>query len=190
MGSTTRLKQTQFDLSQAMIKFDISQKQQLEYNLAKSLELLRMLNLSKPTYSINEIIELHNILRFIKLSLPPNFWSQKEKEEFVNFGPFIEKILDTYFEKINEENLIEKTTPVISMYISDFVDLFVRYRLYRKVSNQQFMDLMRANKIDGRKLLNSKQLVKTYPRCFKNIVRTNKRNRRTNSKRLIVKHLS
>ena len=145
-------------------------------SISQSFKIAQSLDTSRKRFSINEIIELYNITRYIESGAYLTSWSNQEKEAFKNSLPALHSIITTYFNNISKDNLLRIAKQVDRQYHSDFLALFVKKKLTDRISERQFISVIKKSGIHLRHILHYKSLVDTYGASIESLLLSNPRN--------------
>ena len=113
---------------------------------------------NKVYSNINEILELYNVYRIImspgikaEYTLP---YESKAKRIMVTIAK--------YFSTITDENILDIYLGVSYIYTDDFWSLFEKFKVYERISNTVFQDIINSEETALYKILKQKHVVKYY----------------------------
>lgn len=107
-------------------------------NLERSANLLDSFDEDKEYTDINEVIELYNIQELINKGEYLKLWDKEKKEYYKKLKVPLNKVLGKFFGQINDGNFLKISSSVCIEYVEDYWKLFVKYKVYQKVSGAIF----------------------------------------------------
>lgn len=119
-------------------------------------------------YEINDIIELYNCIKYIDNSCFLNDWSAEYIEKIRKQLKNLNKVIGCFLLKIDDDNIISIINNIDYMYKEDFWELFDTYKVYNRISNLKFDEILK-NRYILEAISNFKNIVKHYG----NIIREN-----------------
>ena len=119
-------------------------------------------------YEINDIIELYNCIKYIDSSCFLNDWSAEYIEKIRKQLKNLNKVIGCFLLKIDDDNTISIINNIDYMYKEDFWELFDTYKVYNRISNLKFDEILK-NRYILEAISNFKNIVKHYG----NIIREN-----------------
>ena len=111
---------------------------------------------AKSAFSLNEIVQLHNILKYLKLS------GTKINDREKAFQGAARQIIGRYFAERGLEDLNEEYASLYRPYQDDFWEVFVGYKVIKKTSAVQLQSFSTLNEIHIRTLLKQKGMCDKY----------------------------
>ena len=132
------------------------------YMLEKALPVLKRLTPSR-TYSINDVLELYNVNKFITAQIFRKDFTNADKSLFNNENKkLINQIIGNTFAKIDEQILESYCEKIKRDYIEDFLELFGKYNVYKKISPDAFVKFIESNHVPLVYILSHEKLVHSY----------------------------
>ena len=131
------------------------------HNFSKALDIMKDLDVNKDNYSINDIIELHNILKFLNDEL----LLQLKKEDYDlcnNSKKALHTIIGKFCGEINESNIKLLLLEVERNYEDDFFELLGKYKIYKRIPGNVFSDIGTIKQYYLSNILANKDLVDNY----------------------------
>lgn len=116
---------------------------------------------AKSAFTLNEIVQLHNILKYLKLS------GTKINEKEKAFQGTARQIIGRYFAERGLEDLNEEYANLYRPYWEDFWEIFVNYKIIKKTSDLQMAAFAKANDIYIGSFLTQKAICDKYKRTLK-----------------------
>lgn len=130
--------------------------------LKKAEPIILAFNETKIYDNINEIIELYNIRNLINADVTLPSWSDEQYKGYKRTAAQFEETIGRFFSHINDENFIEQNQSVAYIYLDDFWTLFVRYKMYKRISPEVILNYLQLPDTTIYKLLVHKELVDYY----------------------------
>lgn len=124
----------------------------------KAKKILDEFDVGETYNDINDVIELYNIYQI--------FTSGAVKEEYIR--PYAAKVKDLmhiisrFFQKIDDDSLRAQYSSVCKAYCSSFWELFVKFKLYDKISSSALRQLLEEDQMSLYNILRRKKLVLQY----------------------------
>lgn len=79
------------------------------------IEVLKALDENTDSYTLDDILELHNIYKYTEISRFPEDFPEENKKYFGDsYKTKINKIINIYATKINNENVVDLTKNIYS----------------------------------------------------------------------------
>lgn len=144
------------------------------YNFNKALDVIKKLQETNDNYSINDILEMFNILKFYNKEWLK--YVEEEKQKLCkNSEKVINKIICKYCKSINEDNLMKLLSEVDLNYIDDFFEFIDKYKIYNRISAPIFEKILKKKEKYLYYILDNKNLVNYYDKEIKqSLVETTK----------------
>ena len=141
------------------------------YHLSKGENILR--SKTKNDYQdINDIIELYNIKQYLDNELYLKSWTQQDitdfKQKAIEYGNVIGKFLS----RINDNNVKTYFDQLLYGYTDSFWKLVNDQKLYKKISAENFRNILTSNPHEIRNILTHKNLVNHYNIVLKDFIFT------------------
>lgn len=156
-------------------------------HLTRAASIVSRFNPSRRRYSINEVIELYSILIYIQQGAYLTTWSAAEKAACLGAKTPLYRAVSGYFNSISGTNFSQKIKRLDRLYISDFLDLFVKFKLHLKVTERQFKNSINSLPISTHALVKNESLVKIYPDLIKATILADAENAEIILKKYLVK---
>jgi len=127
----------------------------------------------KSNYTdINEILELHNLKKYIDNELYLKSWSEDDitsfKQKAIEYGKVIGKFMTT----INDENVIPFYETILLNYIHSFWELVSNQKVFKRISKPNFSSILVNEPHIIHEILIHKGLVNYYNSEIKNFLLT------------------
>lgn len=143
------------------------------YNFNKAIEFVKKLEDDDKYYNINDIIELYNILKFFNESTLDTL-TKEVKDICINSKPKLNKTIKNFCDDINDSNLKKYLNEVDLNYIEDFFEILNKYKIYKKISNNAFEDVLNENENYMRIVITNKELVLKFDEILRKYLLINK----------------
>ena len=141
------------------------------FMLTKALIVLKQLTQNKEYEDINDVIELYNVDKFIQAQI---FRVDFKPEDKALFNKDNEKIikqhLGRFFTKFDENILAEFEEKLDREYIEDFLEVFEKYKIYKKISWDAFKKFICSNHIPTFCILEREKIVNAYEYEIKELI--------------------
>lgn len=138
------------------------------FHLRRVKEIVDQFNSNKVDYDVNEIIEFYNIIKFIDIKAYLITWKEQDIEIIQKVCKEYKRIVACYIKGIDDSNFVELYNKVDRIYKDDFFELLEKYKVYERVSETTFDELLHNEKVCMHYILRNKKLVNYYG----NIIRT------------------
>lgn len=137
----------------------------IEFEKAKNLA--DSFDEDKAYSDINEILELYNVYRIMKspgikgeFTLP---YETKTKRMMASIA--------TYFSNITDENIMDIYLRISYIYVDDFWSLIEKFKVYERISNTVFQDILNNKETTLYIILKQKNIVKHYDAVLADFMR-------------------
>lgn len=133
-------------------------------NLIKIKENIDKFDENKKDYSINEIIELYNITKYVDTECYKSYilnWSDEDILRIKNITQKYKVIIACYFKEISNENIITRYQEIQDDYYDyreDFFELIEKYKIYENISEYTFCELLHTPKVFLEYILKNKNM--------------------------------
>lgn len=111
---------------------------------------------TKSTFTLNEIVQLHNIWKYLNLS------GTKINEKEKAFRGTVRQIIGRYFAERGLDDLNEEYINLYRPYRDDFWEIFVDYQVIKKTSVPQLEEFTKLNDVYISSLLTQKAICDKY----------------------------
>jgi|LSQX01.2.fsa_nt_gb hypothetical protein len=121
---------------------------------------------------VNDILELYNVYRLIDSEMMLKEWTVEYHSHLKGIAkPFMQTIAQ-FFAGVDDYNFIKQEKTVTAGYYDDFWRLFVKFKVYSRISENVFSDYLHDPFTTLYKLLEYKELVYHYDSLFTDVLRT------------------
>ncbi len=129
------------------------------HNLSK-IEVLQVPSLDEM--EINDAIEFYQIKKYFNEGTRAKTWSDSNYEDYQKKCDALNALSYRFFNKINDDNIIDYYNSVEMGFHSDFWALFNNCNLYNSISNDKFRELISGEKISPHDLFLHRNIVNKY----------------------------
>ena len=154
------------------IKFYSQSNLSITWELEKAESILSSFNSNFIYEDINAVIELYNIQQLMNTGVKLNSWDDVQYEKHKNTSKSFSGIIGRFFSKITNDNFIEYTQKVCIDYFDDFWELVVKFKTYKRISEDIFLYYLRLPDSSLHEILKHKDLVDYYNVCLAEFMRT------------------
>lgn len=141
-------------------------------NLILVENILNSFDCSKEYDDINKVLEFYNIQKYLNNKCYLTKWDEETKNRYFDISKKFSGIIGKYFSVINEENIVEIYMKIKSIYYDDFWELFDKYKMYERISNEKFENLLNK-RLNLRSVLVHKKIVNKYANTINRIMMNN-----------------
>lgn len=132
------------------------------YYLKRAEVILKKFSESSNYDDINEIIGLYNTYRYIDSNMFLNTWNEEEIELYKNTIKKFHGVIGKFLAKLVDLNIIEEYLKIDINYRKDFWDLFEKYAVYKRISENMFKQIINLNEESIYEILKHNKIVKKY----------------------------
>lgn len=132
------------------------------YYLLMAENILNKFDSAKNNYTINEIIEFYNIILYIDDELFLKSWTKEYIQKVKDIIKEYKKIIGSYLGNICDENILMLFNDVEVDYKDNFWELIEKYKIYNRVSQNEFVRLLNNKNAYLFQILKNKKLVEYY----------------------------
>ena len=111
---------------------------------------------------INDILEFIEIYKYLTSDIKSNIWSDKELEEYKERSKSLKKIACKYIGTITEDKLISEYRNLYRNYYREFWDAFNRNKLFNRISNKGFIELIKHKPLILTIIMEFKETIHAY----------------------------
>lgn len=131
--------------------------------LLKALAVLKNYDKDGSNYSINDILELYNIQKFIEAK---NFCSDFTDTDKAYFSDYMKKdisrTIGIFCSKFNDSTIVSFTKDIDIGYWEDYWDVFQKYKIYNRIAENTFKKLLEIGNFPMHFVLLQESLVRKY----------------------------
>lgn len=139
--------------------------------LQKAEPTLASFNADGDYNDINKVLELYNIQQLIETGAALTSWTDEIHKRYCALVKQFEPILGRRFGKIDNSSFVETQESVSIIYLDDFWKLFVKFKVYERISSEVMRGYLNKPETTLYKLLMHKELVGHYDEEFAEVLR-------------------
>lgn len=140
------------------------------FYMRPAMKLLDVFDETKVGYSINDILELHNVLLYVEnLALPKDVETSK-LDGYIALKPKLHKVIAIFFNAITEENALDIISGVEFDYHDDLLALLAHYKRYDNISSGVMLRALRSSKVAIWCILANKDIVNKYDQDIRTLI--------------------
>ena len=139
--------------------------------LQKAEPTLASFNADGDYNDINKVLELYNIQQLIETGAALTSWTDEIHKRYCALVKQFEPILGRRFGKIDNSSFVETQESVSIIYLDDFWKLFVKFKVYERISSEVMRSYLNKPETTLYKLLTHKELVGHYDEEFAEVLR-------------------
>lgn len=143
------------------VKYFSSSDLSIGYELDKAATILRQFNINS-SYTINDIIEFYNIKKYFDDGLYMPSWIQQEKENFIDIVKSFASIIGRYFNKLSDFDFVKLFEETDQFYKEDFWELIEKFKVYERISENVFKEILYQQKFNTSIILQQEGLVRHF----------------------------
>jgi hypothetical protein len=139
----------------------------------------------KTDYTLSEILELYNVLQFIRHDVFPNGYDDKQRATYKALMPKLKKSVALFFKVIDESNAQSVITEISYDFRQDLLLLLVSNKVHERVSAATLLAALKGVGVDISDILKNKAIVIAYDADIRLLILSEPKN----AEQLICKHL-
>ena len=116
----------------------------------------------KKIVDINEIIELYNIQQFFHNRIYSIHWTKQQLNDYSEIVSDFSKVIGEFFSRINTDTIESMFDTIYYDYRNDFWKLIEKYKVYDKISVEQFRKIILNKHFILNDVLKCKNIVKKF----------------------------
>lgn len=116
----------------------------------------------KKRVDINEIIELYNIQQFFHNRIYSIYWTKQQLNDYSEIVSDFSKVIGKFFSGINIDTIESMFDTIYYDYRNDFWKLIEKYKVYDKISVEQFRKIILNKHFILNNVLKCKNIVKKF----------------------------
>ena len=139
------------------------------YQLTKGEHILR--NETQSNYTdINDILELHNIKKYVDNDLYLKSWTQEDIANFKQKATEYGKVIGQFISNINDSNIIDLYEKTLGGYVNSLWELVNNQSVFKRISKANFSTILSKEPHVIHIILTHKSLVDYYDTEIKNFL--------------------
>lgn len=132
-------------------------------------------------YSVDDILELYNILIFLQKSIFPKGLSKTKQDSYRALIPKLHAAIQLFFNSLNDKNVKTQLAGISVAHSSDLITLLSRHKIYKRIDAPVLLDALKAAGVATGAILENKAIVAAYDKELRNRLISN-----TNNARLLI----
>lgn len=145
-------------------------------NLKTAEEVFSKFKSEQIEYSINEVIEFYNIIKFIEAGMFLETWNDNYVQNAKKVANKFKIIIGRFVQNICDKNFINLYDEVERLYRADFWELVEKYKVFKNVSETVFEMLLKNRRIYFPNILSNKRVVEHYDKIIRECLLSNSNN--------------
>jgi len=146
------------------VKFYSNRDMTTAYNFNKALDIVK--EITDKEYTINDILEFYNILKLFN----PEYLKDKQ-EDIQKFcgdsSKRINKVIGMFCSRISDDNIEKYLDNVEFNYTEDFFEIIDKYKVFEKISDDKFSQILNKNDIYLHCALHNKNIVYAFDKILR-----------------------
>lgn len=155
--------------------------------LEKAESILKSLDVAKEYNDVNNILELYNIQQLFETGVVLSSWTEPEYNRYCSLVKGFNSILGRFFGNVDDSSFIKVQSEVCISYIDDFWELFVKLKVYKRISTITMKEFLDKPDTTLYKLLEYKELVDYFDIEFAEVLRSSEQTARINVSKFMEK---
>ena len=132
------------------------------HNLRKCESIIKEYGFGEIPITINDVIELYNIQIYFKNEIYPINWTPENIIEYTNKVNNFTDIIISVIKQIDNESIIKFYNEVDFGYTDDFWQIVDKFKVYKKIAEDKFRELIKSSNIHLYEILRYKDIVKYF----------------------------
>lgn len=154
------------------IKFYGKNDMSIGWELEKAESILNLLDITKEYNDVNNILELYNIQQLVETGVALSSWTKQEQMRYCSLVKDFNPIFGRFFANIDDSSFIKIQSDVCISYLDDFWKLFVKFKVYKRISPITMKVFLNRPDTTLYKLLEYKELVDYFDAEFAEVLRS------------------
>jgi hypothetical protein len=134
------------------------------WHAPRVIELATQFDPAHAPTNTADVLELHNVQKYLEHGLAPSSYSEEERELLMARVPQIRSAVARFFTGVEDSNFANTITDIGFEYHEDLVHLLGRNRAFERCSSAVVLPSLRAAGVHLGEMLASETLVKAYDR--------------------------
>jgi len=132
-----------------------------DYHLSKTEPILKS-EIKSVYEDINDVLELYNIKQYFDNELYLKNWTKDDISDFKQKATEYGKIVGQFMSKMNDSNFMSYYEQLLHGYINSFWELMNNQNIYKRISTENFVNILSNEPHEIRNILTYKNLVTYY----------------------------
>lgn len=130
--------------------------------VSRAAELAEAFDPRRPPTGINDVLELHNVLKYLEHGFLPSTSTEEERSRTRETIREMRAVVARHFSTISEADLATKLAGLEHAYHGDLLDLLGQNKAFERCSGDTMIAALRAAGVYLGEMLTSKKLVNAY----------------------------
>lgn len=154
------------------VKFYSKNDMSIGWELEKAEPILNSFDAAKEYNDVNSVLELYCVQQLIETGVALPSWTDDVHKRYCSLVKEFNPILGRFFGKIDDLSFMEIQSNVCISYLDDFWKLFVKFKVYNKISSETMQGFLKQPDTTLYKLLERRELVEHYDSEFAEVLRS------------------
>jgi hypothetical protein len=132
------------------------------FQAERAATVLAEFDLSRASYGVNDIVELHNASRFVEHGVFPASMVQAKRDRLLSLVPAVRRAEGVFFNGLTEPMFAAAISGVDYSYRSDVLGLLAKFKVFDRCSATVVLDALKADGFHSGDLLRCGALVRVY----------------------------
>jgi len=155
-------------MSKERVKFYSRSDYFYSYMLKMTLEKIKTFDKNKEVYSLEDILELYNIVKYIEDDAQALVRDEADKRLLDNkTKSMLMKPIGVFFNQINDSSILNLRLNAVHGYAEDYLELFEKFNLFKCIGSEEFFTSLTNLKIQDYYIYQHKKLVRHYDKYLK-----------------------
>lgn len=154
------------------VKFYSKNDMSIGWELEKAEPILNSFDAAKEYDDVNSILELYNVQQLVETGVALSSWTEPVHKGYCSRVKQFNPIIGRFFGKIDDSSFMEIQSIVCISYLDDFWKLFVKFKVYNKISSETMQGFLKQPDTTLYKLLEHRELVEHFDREFAEVLRS------------------
>lgn len=141
-------------------------------------DILDSFDETRTDYSVNDILELYNVLLFLQKGILPKIVSKKKQDSYKALMPKLHATIQSFFNSLDERNVKTHLADMNMAYSSDLMALLSKYKIHERVDAPVVLDALKTAGVGIGTILENKAAVAAYDQELRNRLISNANNAR------------
>lgn len=128
------------------------------FYLRNSERLIKEYEAGKEPQSINDMIEIYNIKKYLDNKIYPSEWSSDTKKHYESIIRKIFGVVGRFFSLISDDTFQKQYDEVDREYKNDFWELIEKFKVHENISFLKFKEFLGATKLRLREVLRNQRI--------------------------------
>ena len=154
------------------VKFYSKDDMSIGWELKRAEPILDTFDTMKVYDDVNVVLELYNIQQLVQTGVALTSWTDTTHKSYCSLVKKFNPILGRFFGKIDDLSFIETQSNVCISYLDDYWKLFVKFKVYKKISSETMKTFLNQPETTLYKLLEHKELVEHFDNELAEVLRS------------------